>query len=178
MKSLSITTGLAIWGSILSTIAVIWNGIRSWKDRERVKIRLSIQPEGSNYSILDYIECGWLELTITKLGRRTITFDRIWIDRKNELDYDTFAPDNLILKEGEKFSHKLMLSAIKEGSFPNIKGIFARDSTGKKWGMSKRKICRIMKKVGEIIAEWNSSDKKFNNNEDRSTYVRGVKSKW
>ena len=132
----------AIYGALLSTIAVGWNVYRDFHDQARIKLSTTlghIVKNGDRTNIISHafaIE-KWpdrfknaspsLFLTITNIGRRPV------------------IPK--ALKEGEyAVEHTDDLSLLAD----DAKKIFAWDTTGKKWSLSRRELRKLQREVQSV----------------------------
>jgi hypothetical protein len=154
----------AIYGAIVSTFAVAWNIYRDSHDRARLELSTMVgflTTGGNQHNIVAHgfaLE-KWPEqfkgsspelfLTITNVGKRPIVVQgwAIQTDRKktgndNFLYKLTALPK--ALKEGEYAVERTSdLSLLVDGA----KRIYAWDSAGKKWALSRRKFSRLQREI-------------------------------
>ncbi len=128
---------LAVWGAILSTIALMWNLIRDSRDRGRLKIDAMI---GKMYP--DHTDRDYLVVTLTNVGKRPLLV-KGWGAMKRKRACQPrgllITPRGLprMLRESEyhiEYSHDFDI--LDE----DIERIYAWDSSGKEWALSRRQL--------------------------------------
>ncbi|MBI4489060.1 MAG: hypothetical protein HY694_08230 [Deltaproteobacteria bacterium] len=103
---MNLTKFLAVWGAIVSTIALTWNVIRDRHDRGILKLNTMI---GKMYP--DHTDRDYVVLTITNVGRRPIlVMSWGWIKKGRKGDGFLVKTSQFpkMLKEGEyhiEFTH-------------------------------------------------------------------------
>jgi hypothetical protein len=154
-----ITTVLAIWGAVLSTITVVWNVLRDRRDRPKLKLTplLELMAQDS-YGHLhplkdltgeehDKAQCV-LGLTVTNVGRRPILVTG-WGTTAANNSVPTFFPAfrrSEPLGEGE-FQRLAVTSALKD----SVRTIFVRDSTGKDWKLPRKQFELLFKEAKRMM---------------------------
>ena len=160
----------AIYGALLSTIAVGWNVYRDFHDQARIKLSTTlghIVKNGDRTNIISHafaIE-KWpdrfknaspsLFLTITNIGRRPVIIENwaIHTDRKKTGEDHFIYPLRSLpkaLKEGEyAVEHTDDLSLLAD----DAKKIFAWDTTGKKWSLSRRELRKLQREVQSVMVD-------------------------
>lgn len=134
-----LTTILAIWGAVLSTIALIWNILRDRKDRQNVEIRVAPVILSD-----DPTEEEFLGTTITNTGRRPVTIIGVGARRRGKKglillgDVNQGFPKRL--DEHERYvvltrNFELLQELLLE---EEITEFWAEDSTGKHWKLSRK----------------------------------------
>jgi len=128
---------LAVWGAILSTVALIWNLVRDSRDKGRLKIDAMI---GKIYP--DHTDRDYLVVTVTNVGKRPLLV-KGWGGMKRKKASQPrglmITPRGLprMLRESEyhiEYTHDLkILDADTER-------IYVWDSSGKEWALSKRQL--------------------------------------
>ena len=70
-----LTTALAVWGAVVSTIAIVWNIRRDWADRGRIqvicyqgKIVGPAGPGGITYLVYRVTNVGRRDVVVTHIG--------------------------------------------------------------------------------------------------------------
>lgn len=144
---MDLTGFLAVWGAILSTIALIWNFIRDSGDRGQLKIDAMIGKMHPDHTDRDY-----LVITLTNVGKRPLLL-KGWGAMKRK---GTRAPRGLlIVPEG-------LPRMLKESEYhiewtPELKildedteRIYAWDSSGKEWALTRNQMKRLRRERGEL----------------------------
>jgi hypothetical protein len=140
---------LALWGAILSTVAITWNVLRDV--RERAKLRIDpmigrIHPDSTNR---DYVV-----LTIANVGRRPVLV-KGWGGRRTPdgEGRDAFLVTSpelpKMLKEGE---YVIVHSSHLEIVGPATKEIHVWDSSGRNWRLSKNQLKHLRAGLDEIAS--------------------------
>ena len=134
------TTYLAIWGAVLSTIAILWNVRRDLADRGKLRVlcylgnvRGAISPDSRTHLVHN----------VTNVGRRAVVVTHIGgaIKRDKHFLINTRGPIPRTLQPGEYFleySHDL--SVLDE----NPKALWAVDSIGNYWRISRKALRRLL----------------------------------
>jgi len=154
---MNLTPLLALWGSIISTIALTWNVIRGLQDRRKLKVEAYI-----GYFLPGDTQKKYFYVVMTNIGRRPILVSRYGALLKKKKG-EKGNPATLIiarnlpkmLKEGEyhiEFTEDLSLFS------RNIKNIFAGDSTGKNWKISKKNFKQLLKDANEALKEFQKNN--------------------
>ncbi len=132
---MAVTSFLAIWGAILSTVAVTWNIIRDRNDKGKIRLTGYIGKV-----IPGNPEERKLVVTITNIGRRPIritgwgaTKKKQAIDKRCLFILGRHLP--VTLKEGDEVVEiNDDLTLLSE----DIKTLYAIDSTSKMWKMKEK----------------------------------------
>ena len=142
---IGLTQILAFWGTVISTIALIWNIVRGLQDRKKLKVEayIGVMLPGDSSKKVFYV-------VMTNIGRRPVFVSGWGGLRKKEKGekirkVGIFAvARNLpkMLKEGE-----YNIEYIEDFSFfsHNIREVHAWDSTGKKWKINRKNLRRLLK---------------------------------
>jgi len=126
-----LTQVLAIWGAVVSTIAIIWNIVRDIRNKGRLKLHPWIGTFDNR---------GYLGITITNRGRRPISLKCWGIVKEGEDDY--YEDLNLTLKESQSIDRD------DQSALPlALKSIYVLDSTGKKWKVRRWSIWKLKKQI-------------------------------
>lgn len=149
---MDITKFLALWGAILSTIAITWNIFRDANDKGKLKIEAMIGK-----MVPDHTDKDYLVITITNIGRRPVLVkSRGGMKKKNVKGARGMyiIPHGLprMLKEGEyhmEFTEDLSIIS------PELEKIHVWDSTGKEWEVSKKNLKSLFKDVQKINPDKN-----------------------
>lgn len=140
---MDITKFLAIWGAILSTVAITWNILRDVSDKGKLKIDAMVGKMSPNHTDRIY-----LIITITNIGRRPLLIKTLGGMKKKSVKGPRglfIVPRGLprILKEGEYHIEFANLSILS----PELEKISVWDSTGKEWKVSRKNLKRLFKDV-------------------------------
>jgi hypothetical protein len=167
--NLDATRLVAMYGALVSTIAVAWNVHRDYKDRARIELSATIgylAKFGDRDCVVTrayMIEhrpeivgrMPSLFLTITNTGRRPL-FVEGWTIRtsikKTGDDHFLYPLFTLpkMLKEGEYTIEKTDdLSLLDDGA----KRIYVWDSTKKHWPLSRRQLRNLIKDAKRVVSE-------------------------
>ena len=142
---MDITQPLAIWGAILSTVAVTWNVVRDLGDRPRLKVEAMI---GKMYP--DHTDREYVFVTITNIGRRPVVVKGCGGRKKKHVPgkrgiFIVSIGLPRTLKEGEYHNEWTPdLSFIND----DLEKIHVWDSAGREWKIS-RKNLRYLLKTGK-----------------------------
>jgi len=138
----NITTYIAIYGALLSSIGIIWNIYRDFRDRGKAKffafIGNSMNPDTDGYE-------RYLIYHITNAGRRPLVITKIGGIRKRG-DNFLFRPRSLpmTLKEGDchmEYTHDL--SVLDK----NLKYLSVYDSLDKCYKFKGRKLKKLIEEI-------------------------------
>lgn len=136
---IDLTGFLAVWGAILSTIALVWNLIRGSRDRGRLKLDAMIGKMYPNHTDRNY-----LVVTLTNVGKRPLLVKGwgVMKGRSAPAPRGVFvSPHGLprMLNESEyHIEYTPELSILDE-----IARIYAWDSSGKEWDLSRKQLRRL-----------------------------------
>ena len=154
---MNLTSLLALWGTVVSTIALSWNIIRGFQDRRKLKVEAAI-----GFMLPGDTQKKYFYVVITNIGRRPIFICR----------YGAF----LKKKKGEKGKPAAMVIArdlpkmLKEGEnhieytddlslfSRTIKDIHVGDSTGKNWKASRKNLRRLLRDAKDVLHDRQSSN--------------------
>lgn len=151
---MTLTQFLAVWGTIVSSIALTWNIIRGLQDKRKLKVEAFI-----GVMIPRETDKKYITVTVTNIGRRPI-YVIGWGARLKKEKGGPKKPSLAIgphilpkmLAEGEyviEYTHDLTM-LLRE-----IKYIYAWDSTGKQWRVKRNSLNRLIKEGREILEEAN-----------------------
>ena len=144
---MNLTQLLAVWGAIVSSVAITWNVFRDIGDKGKLKIDAMI---GKMYP--DYTDRDYLFITITNIGRRPVMV-KGWGGRKKKSIEGKrglfIIPRGLpcMLKEGEyhtEYSDDLSIIS------PELEGLHVWDSHGNEWKVSRKNFKRLLKEMEDI----------------------------
>ena len=154
---MDLTPILAFWGTIVSTVAVTWNIIRSSQDRKKIRVEANIGfilPGDSDKKILYVI--------MTNVGRRPVYITGVGMSRKKKKGekgkpglFMTARNLPMMLKEGDyniEYSEKL--SIFTEYEITTVK---VWDSTNKKWRISKKNLRNLIENAKEVLEQSQNS---------------------
>ena len=146
---MDITKFLAVWGAILSTVAITWNIIRDARDKGSLKVEAMIGK-----MVPDHTDRDYLIITITNIGRRPVLV-KGWggMKKKNVKGARGLfvVPRGLprMLKEGEyhtEFTDDLSILS------PDLEKIYVWDSAGKEWKVSRKNLNRLFEDVKKVTS--------------------------
>jgi hypothetical protein len=148
---MSLTTILAIYAAIVSSIALGWQVYREFSDRVRIKItvsliRLTPGGDGRQFSLFPPNEIAGADaqvlIKITNAGRRPVTlhgWGGEWKTPENGKSKFTVISQGLPrVVEGHQ-SHREFTPDLSVIS-PNIKTLFVWDSSGNYWYVSPKEL--------------------------------------
>jgi len=144
-----VTKFLAIWGAIVSSIAITWNVLRDIRDKGRLKIDAMIGK-----MVPDHTDRDYLVITITNIGCRPVLV-KGWGGMKKKSTKGArglfIVPRDLprMLKEGEyhiEFTEDLSILS------PELEKIYVWDSTGKEWRVTRKNLKRLFKDVEKVTS--------------------------
>jgi hypothetical protein len=159
-----LTTTVAIYGALLSTIAVGWNVYRDFHDRAKLKLSTMLgHPTESRGQVTlvshEFAIQTWPDrfvgarpkvfVTITNVGKRPVIAQgwAIRVDRKKTGNDNFIYPLSVlpkVLKEGEYAVESTDDLPIMTDC---ATGIFAWDSTGKKWRLPRRVFRKLQREI-------------------------------
>jgi hypothetical protein len=152
-NTVSLTTVLAVYGSLVSTAAVFWNIYSSLQDRAKLKVRLSLKrivtrSDGRPFAIApDHAAAGNGKVlgyvSITNIGRRPVNVTGVGAVRDDgqrlQVSQDILPK---ILNEGES-TFEVIHDLVAEAG--RLKQLFAYDSAGKEWNTPKEDLNKVKK---------------------------------
>jgi hypothetical protein len=120
-----ITFWLAIWGAILSTIAIVWNILRDLKDRADIQVKVKKSDRLEAFSQIPYVD-----VELSNIGKRPITVTEVYYkisDQLHKVELSKELPKEL--SEGEPCHFDiLILKGLEKVEF-----IAAKDVRGKSY---------------------------------------------
>jgi hypothetical protein len=144
---MDVTGFLAVWGAILSTIALGWNVLRDSRDRGRLKIDAMIGKMHPDHTDRDY-----LVITVTNVGKRPLLV-KGWGGMKRKGASEPrgilIVPRGLprMLKESEyHIEWTPDLTVLDE----DTERIYAWDSSGKEWALTRKQMKRLRQERSEL----------------------------
>jgi hypothetical protein len=171
MSDAELTRLLALYGAVVSTGAVVWTIFRDLRDTGRIKTELMVgrvhaisgpaiqqimTPEGPE--VVNLSERGRVFITITNIGLRAITVNKIWGFQGPYvgLRVGRFAwrrqgfilgPVNIPkeLQSGERVTEWMD----DPRSIETVRALFVSDTTGRQWRVSRRALRSIKRQVRE-----------------------------
>jgi hypothetical protein len=159
---MSLTTGLAIYAAILSSIAVGWNIYRELHDRARIKVSISLMriatgADGRQFAVAPHLPAENISADVhvvvkmTNVGRRPVLLQGWggeWKIAENGKDKFVVISQGLprMLKGHE--SHQEFTPDLSLVS-PNIKALFVWDSSGKNWYVSNSELQKTEEQAGQ-----------------------------
>ena len=137
-----LTTVLAVWGAVVSTIAIIWNIVRDREDRGKLKVMCypgqlvgGIEPDEKTYLVYH----------VTNVGRRSVVVTHIggaFADDQHFMIPNTRARLPHTLKPGEYLSECTDISILDESP----QALWAIDSLGKHSRLPRKALRGLLKK--------------------------------
>jgi hypothetical protein len=162
---MSLTTILAIYAAILSSIAIGWNLYRELHDRARVKISISLMrlatgTDGRQFAVAPHLPMEHASADVhvvvkmTNAGRRPVLLQGWGGEFKipeNGKDKFVVISQGLprMLKGHE--SHQEFTPDLSVVS-PNIKVLFVWDSSGKNWYVSDQELQKTVEQAGQHVS--------------------------
>jgi hypothetical protein len=162
---MSLTTVLAIYAAIVSSIGVGWNVYRELHDRSRVKIsvslmRISTGADGRQFTVAPHLPIEsasaavHVVVKITNVGRRPVLLQGWggeWKIPENGKDKFVVISQGLprMLKGHE--SHQEFTPDLSVVS-PNIKALFVWDSSGKNYYVSNKKLRETVEQARQLVS--------------------------
>jgi|GEM_PF-5947240 len=135
---MSIIELLAIWGAVVSTIALTWNIILFYKNKANIKVEAGI--------MLDENRNEFFVVTITNIGKRPALINSVNLKEINSKNNIFITPQNLPRKLNESERHVEYYDCVEK--FQNeIEKIWLNDSTGKNWYVRKKMINYLNKQI-------------------------------
>jgi hypothetical protein len=138
--STTMTAFLAIWGAVVSTIAIMWNIRRDLTDRGRLRVLCylgkvvgEIPPDHRRHLVYNVTNVGHRAVVVTHVGG-AIRKDRHFM-------IDTHGPMPRTLQPGEYFleySHDLSILD------DNPEALWAIDSMGNNWKISRKALRHLL----------------------------------
>jgi hypothetical protein len=163
---MSITTIIAIYAAILSSIGVGWNLYRELYDRARVKISISLMriatgADGRHFAVGPHLPTENISadlhvvVKITNVGQRPVLLQGWggkWKDPEKGKDTFVVVSQGLprTLKGHE--SHQEFTPDLSVVS-PNIKTLFVCDSSGKNWYVSNKELRKTVEQAGKHLID-------------------------
>lgn len=152
----SITSLMALYGVVLSSIGVVWNLYRDLQDKARLKVEMHIRrivrsPDGKSYQVRPDLpfegasEQLFLVVNVTNVGRRPVKWTG-WggkYQKRKPAGNLFIIPHRqlpIMLKEGDSFS---VTTDDLKAAGDNVKKLFICDATGKNWYLSRRELKKL-----------------------------------
>lgn len=148
----SLTTLLAVWGAILSSIVFGWNLYRDLLDRAKIKLsvevrRIGVREDGKFFSIEPGLniagasEALFVVISVVNVGRRRMRWKGAGGHYKHPVNGKSsfvlsarFLPKSL----EEQEAHDEFTELTEEFINGNVKHLFIWDVAGRKWSVSRR----------------------------------------
>jgi len=154
ITSLSVTTYIALYGAILSSIAIYLNYRYFRIDRAKLKLRGMIamaHPDPTNRTYLVFI--------ITNIGRRVAIAEGLAYKEKIRVKKQGIVITNSLpkkLNEGDSITERFdNFEAIKDKPW----SFYVYDSTGKQYKMKRKDLKRLYKDYDKHLLNLNENDK-------------------
>lgn len=163
---MSLTTFLATYGALLSSVGLGWNLYRDLQNAARLKVEMHIRrivqsPDGKWYQaapdlpIVNASEKLFLVVNVTNVGRRPAKWTgwgghhyKPQNGRKGFVIVPTHLP--MMLPDGESASEFTDdLNAPGDG----VKDLFIYDATGKSWYLSKRALKKLKEERRKLVEQ-------------------------
>ncbi len=140
MKEWDPTPWVAVYGAIVSTIAIIWNIILYFVNRPRLLIRLET-GNGPHWFISDRKENPQANIRITKSGKSPITIIGYGLLMADDTTINQDLREKPLTLTDTQFKEYTFF--INSGQLPLVKGCYVLTSDGKKQVF--KKVTRIEK---------------------------------
>lgn len=148
MKAETITLIIAIWGAVLSTVAMGWNLYRDLMDKGRLRVNCyfgMIVQEGVGIEKEDVL--FW---TITNIGRKPVLLTHIGGQLK---DTHFMLKDHVglpkMLQPGEYVSDHMDEFSVFKGK--ELKNLTAIDSIGRTYKAPKKQLNKVKERLAELL---------------------------
>jgi len=137
------TSALAIWGAVLSTLAIIWNIRRDLADRGKLRVlcyrgvlRGGVgPPDPKTYLVYHVTNAGRRPVVVTHIGGATTKSTHFMVT--------TRSPLPRTLQPGEYFLEYTDVSILKE----QPQALWAIDSLNKYWKIRAKALKRLLKET-------------------------------
>jgi hypothetical protein len=162
---MSLTTILAIYAAIVSSICLGWLLYRELSDRARVKIsvslmRLATAADGRQFTVAPHLPSEnasaavHVVVKMTNVGRRPVLLQG-WggewkIPEKGKDKFVVISQGLPRMLKGHE-SHQEFTPDLSVVS-PNIKALFAWDSSGKNWCVSNSELQKTVEQAGKLVS--------------------------
>lgn len=137
------TTLLAVWGAILSTVLALFQIVAHWKDKGNLLVDVRIM-RASNVETPHFS----LFVSVFNKGRRPIRIIGFGASRKKAADTPylmiPIMREATTLQEGEGFEENLQMFHFVE---QDIESVFFRDASGKLWKPKKKVMKDLLKEA-------------------------------
>jgi len=149
---MELTPILALWGTVISTIALTWNILRGIQERKKIEVEANI-----GFFLPGDAERKVFYVTMTNVGRRPV-FITGWGALRKKKKSEKGKPGIFItarnlpkmLKESEyNIEYTEDLTVFER----NITRVQVWDSTGKKWKISRKNLKRLLKDASELLQQ-------------------------
>lgn len=163
---MSLTTFLAIYAAILSSIGLGWHLYRDLYDRARVKVsvslmRLATGEDGKQFavapdSLIDSTTANLhVVVKMTNVGRSPVLL-RGWggewkLPEKGKDKFVVFSQGLPRMLNGHE-SHQEFMPNLSVVS-PNIKALFVWDASGKNWYVPENELRKIVAQAGKYVSD-------------------------
>jgi len=134
--AIDLTTGLAIWGAILSTILAILKLFEFYRDRANIKVSVKggyhVYPK--NHPNNPYGDKALISITASNNGRRNVTLKKagLLMPRGGRYLVPVGSITSIELTEGKSHDYELSEKEVEEkGITPDKYVAFVIDATGK-----------------------------------------------
>ena len=163
---MSLTTTLAIYAAIVSSIGVGWNVYRELHDRSRVKIsvslmRISTGADGRQFTVAPHLPSEdasaavHVVVKMTNAGRKLVLLQG-WggewkIPEKGKDKFVVISQGLPRMLKGHE-SHQEFTPDLSVVS-PNIKALFVWDSSGKNWCVSNSELQKTVEQARKHVSD-------------------------
>jgi len=158
MKNFSLTTLLAVWGAILSSIVFGWTLYRDLRDRARIKLtaevrRIAQRTDGKYFTIAPDLEIDgasealFVVISVVNVGRRRMHWKGAGGYYKHPVNGKNgfvLSPRYLPRVLEEQDSHDEFTELDSEFIRGNIKRLHVWDVAGRQWSVSRRDLKRLV----------------------------------
>jgi hypothetical protein len=149
----TITLIIAIWGALLSTLAIGWNLYRDLSDRGKLRVSCYIGlivQEGVGIEKEDLL--FW---NVTNIGRQPVLLTNIGGQTEDShFTVKTHQPLSMMLQPGEYFTD--YVDDYSNIDIKNLKALTATDSVGKTYQVSRKQLKEVKERLIEIISKDNT----------------------
>lgn len=154
---MTLTAFLATYGALLSTAGLGWNFYRDFHDRAKLKVTLSLRAQVANHAGRTFVVAPSLvadsnptvfgHMDITNTGRRPIYVEGVagkWKTPVNNKDGFVIIPENHLPQQLSEGQSTYQLVPELDTFSDNLRSLYAYDSTGKKWKVSRKELRKVI----------------------------------
>lgn len=163
-KGLSLTSLLATYGAIVSSVTLGWTLYRDLRDRAKLKVqvrvrRIGVGPTGAGFAVSPGLAVDgasqqlYLVIRVVNFGRRQMLWEG-WGGKYTKPSHGKtsfFIVGEALpkmLQERESHAEK---TTLEEGFLENIETFYVWDASGQQWKMSGREMRKLKEEAGKAL---------------------------